>query len=82
MKVRIIFSIIFFTMLSCTETSIHIAAKKGDLESVESLIKEGLDIEITDKSGKTPLHYSSDSKASAGWDVVMASAVCNERQVR
>jgi len=38
------------------ETQLHLAAIKGDIDGVKSLIKKGADVSVTDYAGWTPLH--------------------------
>jgi len=40
--------------------SLFEAARKGDIEQVKSLISKGVDINVTDDKGRTPLHYAAE----------------------
>ncbi|WP_405118171.1 ankyrin repeat domain-containing protein [Pseudomonas leptonychotis] len=46
------------------DTCLHIAAQRGDIRSIELLIKAGLDVNKVGDMGCVPLHYASISGAS------------------
>lgn len=43
------------------QTSLFYAARSGSLETVELLLLEGLELNVQDKKGVTPLHAALDS---------------------
>ncbi|QQR48862.1 ankyrin repeat domain-containing protein [bacterium] len=43
------------------ETPLHLAARRGDVEGVTALLKEGADIDAKQGYDLTPLHYASES---------------------
>jgi len=43
----------------CIKNTIHMAAKDGILKHVKKFVKEGIDINLKDDNGRTPLHHAS-----------------------
>ena len=42
------------------KTALHRASVQGHLEVVQALLEAGAEIDVTDKGGNTPLHYSAE----------------------
>jgi len=52
------------------DTCLHVAARRGDLRSVELLVSAGLDVNRQGDMGCTPLHYA---KTKAIVDLLLAA---------
>ena len=50
---------------SLYESDIEAAVRKGDLDEVRQLIEAGTDINTTDETGATPLHWAADASHTA-----------------
>ncbi|WP_370274077.1 ankyrin repeat domain-containing protein [Wolbachia endosymbiont of Phyllotreta cruciferae] len=43
------------------KSSLHLAARLGNLKEVENLLREGADVNVKNDKGKTPLHFAAES---------------------
>lgn len=59
------------------ETSLHLAAQKGDYETVQKLISRGTNVNARDDEGWTPLHYA----AGGGYLEIVELLVSNKANV-
>ena len=57
---HLIVCLLFFFLLENAE-KIHKAAKQGNWEELRMFLGKGLDLEVKDKFGKTPLHTGKDT---------------------
>ena len=60
------------------DTCLHIAAQRGDVRSVELLIKAGLDVNRVGDMGCVPLHYAYMSGSSEIIDILMKNGASTE----
>lgn len=60
-----------------SDSPLHVAARRGNLESVTSLIASGADVNVRNSDGSTPLHYA----ASEGYYDVVEYLIANGADV-
>src|SRR5580765_6432592 len=55
---------------SSGDSLLHIAVRRGDIDTVITLLKFGMDINILGDMGYTPLHYAGSSKNRGMFDLL------------
>ena len=71
----LLFSGLAFGMEESNDVQLLDACRRGNVQAVCVLIKEGANVDTQDRTGKTPLHMA----AERGWTTVVEVLVQNRR---
>ncbi len=53
------------------QTGLHVASLHGNLEAMQAMLEAGINVNITNQRGSTPLHFAANAHANAREACVM-----------